>query len=230
MTSPHSWHAIDIGSGMGGMSCAAALAHFEHKVLLLEQAEQAGGLTHAFSRDGWSWDVGLHYLGKYALGGLAGSLLGWLTDGTIRMASMGPVYDTLHFPDAFDFMIARPEEAFKAELKDRFPASVKGIDAFFAAMRDAQHAGHRVFAHRGMPESVAAVSKLVFHRSLQKWCARTTQQVVDELFDDPKIKAVLSAQWGDYGGPPAVGSFAMHALIIRECFQGVYYPVGGGPP
>jgi all-trans-retinol 13,14-reductase len=220
-------HTIVIGSGMGGMSCAAALAHHGHKVLLLEQAAVAGGLTHSFSRNGWSWDVGLHYVGEYAQGGLAGPLLGWLSDGAIRMASMGPVYDTLHFPGAFDFMIARPEEAFKAELKDRFPASAKGIDAFFAAMRDAQHAGHRVFAHRGMPEPVAAVSKVVFHRSLQKWCARTTQQVLDEFFDDPKIKAVLSAQWGDYGGPPAVGSFAMHALIIREYFEGAYYPVGG---
>ena len=226
-TTADPWHTIVIGSGMGGMSCAAALSHFKHKVLLLEQAAEVGGLTHSFSRGGWNWDVGLHYLGEHAQGGLAGPLLGWLCDGAIRMASTGPVYDTLHFPEGFEFMIARPEEAFKAELKERFPESAKGIDAFFPAMRDAQHAGHHVFAHRGMPEPVAAVSKLVFHRSLQKWCGRTTQQVLDDLFDNPKIKAVLSAQWGDYGGPPAVGSFAMHALIIREYFQGAYYPEGG---
>lgn len=227
MTDTNTWHTIIIGSGMGGMSCAAALSHYKHKVLLLEQADHAGGLTHAFSRNGWTWDVGLHYLGEYAQGGLAGPLLGWLTDDAIRMASMGPVYDTLHFPDDFRFMIARPEEAFKAELKERFPSSSAGIDAFFDAMRDAQHAAHRVFAQRGMPPPVAEMLKLIFHRGSKKWCSRTTQEVLDELFDDAKIKAVLSAQWGDYGGPPAVGSFAMHAVIIREYFQGAFYPIGG---
>ena len=221
------WDAIVIGSGMGGMSCAAALAHFKHKVLVLEQAAEAGGLTHSFSRNGWSWDVGVHYVGEYAQGGIAGPLLGWLSDGSIQMASVGPVYDTLHFPDGFEFMIARPEEAFKAELKERFPASDKGIDDFFTAMHDAQHAGRHVFAQRGMPEPLAAINRLIHHRSQEKWCARTTQEVLDELFEDPKIKAVLSAQWGDYGGPPAIGSFGMHALIIREYFQGAYYPVGG---
>ena len=38
--------AIVIGSGMGGMTTAAALSRFEHKVLLLEQAQTIGGLTH----------------------------------------------------------------------------------------------------------------------------------------------------------------------------------------
>ena len=54
---------IVIGSGMGGMTTAAALSRLEHKVLLLEQAQSIGGLTHSFSREGFSWDVGLHYCG-----------------------------------------------------------------------------------------------------------------------------------------------------------------------
>ena len=57
--------AIVIGSGMGGMTTAAALSRLEHKVLLLEQAQSIGGLTHSFSRDGFTWDVGLHYCGTF---------------------------------------------------------------------------------------------------------------------------------------------------------------------
>ena len=57
------WDAIVVGSGMGGMTAAAALSKTGHKVLLLEQYTTLGGLTHSFSREGFSWDVGIHYLG-----------------------------------------------------------------------------------------------------------------------------------------------------------------------
>ena len=63
---PASWDVIVIGSGMGGMVAAAALSRMGHKVLLLEQYSSLGGQTHSFSRDGFTWDVGIHYLGKMA--------------------------------------------------------------------------------------------------------------------------------------------------------------------
>ena len=63
-TTPVSWDAIVIGSGMGGMITAAALSRLGHKVLLLEQYSTLGGQTHSFSRNGFTWDAGIHYLGK----------------------------------------------------------------------------------------------------------------------------------------------------------------------
>ena len=62
------WDTIVIGSGMGGMPAAAALSRVGHKVLMLEQHQTLGGLTHSFSRDGFSWDVGIHYLSGVAPG------------------------------------------------------------------------------------------------------------------------------------------------------------------
>ena len=47
------------------------------------------------------------------------------------------------------------------------------------------------------------------------------------LTDDPRLRAVLSAQWGYYGATPARSSFAMHALMVRHFLHGAYYPVGG---
>ena len=44
------WDAIVVGSGMGGMTAAAALSKTGHKVLLLEQYTTLGGLSHSFSR------------------------------------------------------------------------------------------------------------------------------------------------------------------------------------
>ena len=79
---------IVIGSGMGGMTTATALSRMDHKVLMLEQAQAIGGLTHSFTRDGFSWDVGLHYCGIFGHDQFAGRILDWLSGGTIEFHSI----------------------------------------------------------------------------------------------------------------------------------------------
>jgi all-trans-retinol 13,14-reductase len=44
---------------------------------------------------------------------------------------------------------------------------------------------------------------------------------------DPRLAAILSARWGDYGIPPERSPFAVHALVMGSYFNGAYYPVGG---
>ena len=63
-----SYDAIVIGSGMGGLTAAAVLARIKgYRVLVLEQHFKLGGFTHTFQRPGgYNWDVGLHYVGKWA--------------------------------------------------------------------------------------------------------------------------------------------------------------------
>ena len=82
--SANEFDVIVIGSGMGGMTTAAALSRLDHKVLLLEQAPTIGGLTHAFTREGFTWDVGLHYCGTFGHDQFAGRILDWLSGGTIE--------------------------------------------------------------------------------------------------------------------------------------------------
>ena len=56
---------IIIGSGMGALSAASILAQMNKKrVLVIERHFEIGGFTHSFRRKGYSWDVGLHYVGE----------------------------------------------------------------------------------------------------------------------------------------------------------------------
>ena len=218
---------IVIGSGMGGMATAAALSTYDHKVLLLEQARKIGGLTHSFSRNGFTWDVGLHYCGTFGHDQLGGRILDRLSGGAIEFKSVGTVYDTLHFPDKFEISVGRPAEAFKMELKDHFPDNAAEIDAYFDALASAEDAGHAVGNDRAMPEPFRSAHHWLNKKKIQRWCGRTTGEVIAELISDPKLAAVLSSQWGTYGGKPEEASFAFHGIILSHYLEGAYYPVGG---
>jgi phytoene dehydrogenase-like protein len=49
---------IVIGSGIGGLSCAALLARYDFEVIVCESHAIPGGAAHAFERDGFKFDSG----------------------------------------------------------------------------------------------------------------------------------------------------------------------------
>lgn len=222
------WDAVVIGSGMGGMAAAAALSLVGNRVLLLEQHWTLGGLTHSFSRDGFTWDVGVHYLSGVAPGDHARNLLDWLADTPIDFAPLGTIYDNVHIGTADPVSLSRPYEAQERDLKDRFPDQAEAIEAWTHALREGREAMFKIFPTRAMPEIAGDLLEWWNRRSIEQWCARTTREVVDEITDHQELAAVMTAQWGDHGGRPSKASFAMHALIAGAFLpSGSWYPVGG---
>lgn len=223
------WDAIVIGSGMGGMTAAAALSKTGHKVLLLEQYKTLGGLTHSFTRDGFSWDVGIHYLGCLAPDDRERGIVDWLTHTPMEFEPMGPVYDNLHLGDAPPLRLSRPFEAHERDLKDRFPDESEAIEAWVAALREGREIMYTIASTRALPEFAGDMIDWWNHRAINKWCKRTTKEVAESLTQNPDLIAAFTAQWGDFGGRPHKASFAMHALIPGSYLQsGAWYPVGGG--
>jgi all-trans-retinol 13,14-reductase len=227
MSGEHDYDAIVIGSGMGGMTTATALSRLGHRVLLLEQAANLGGLTHTFSREGFRWDVGLHYCGTFGPHQPAGKVLDWLTDGAVEFRSMGTVYDTLHFPGGFELAVGRPADAFKMELKERFPAEAAAIDAYFEALHAGAEAMRFATSERSMPEPFRSAHRWWNRKQIERYCGRTTAEVLAEHIADRKLRAVLAAQWGTFGGVPEAASFGVHATVVGHYLDGAGYPVGG---
>ena len=227
-TERENWDAIVIGSGIGGMAAGAALSRIGHKILLLEQHHTLGGLTHSFSRDGFTWDVGIHYLSGLAPGDRLRELLDWLTETPIDFVSLGSIYDIIHVGTAEPLSLSRPYEAQEWDLKDRFPDQAGAIEAWTRALREGREAMYKIFPTRAMPEIAGDMLDWWNRRAISQWCARTTKEVIDDLTDHPELAAVMAAQWGDHGGRPSKASFAMHALISASYLQsGSWYPVGG---
>lgn len=220
---------IVIGSGIGGLTAAAALAKRGRRVLVLERHSQLGGLTQAFERGEYSFATGVHYIGgvggEPGPEGQFGRLLDWLSDGRLRFASVGSPYDIVRFP-GFEFPIETPREAFVARLKTTFPQEIAAIDTWFVACGDAQRALQWLFTARSLPAPLgAALRWLRKDRSRRAFAT----SVVDALrgIRDPRLAALLAARWGDHGLQPARAPLAVHAMVLGSYFSGAYFPVGG---
>jgi len=223
------WDAIVIGSGIGGLSAAAALAKRGRRVLLLEQHSVAGGLTQTFRRQQWNFAPGVHYIGgvgpQPGPEGQFGRLLAWMTDGALKFAPCVNPYDIVRLP-GFEFGISHPEAAYREALRERFPAAHAAIDGWFAACESARASAFTVFALHSMPSWLGWGLRQWRGAQMEHW---TRRSVADELarIDDPLLRAVLGARWADHGAPPEQAPFAEHALVLGSFDAGAYFPIGG---
>lgn len=223
------WDAIVIGSGIGGMGAAAALARRGKRVLVLEQHTVPGGQTQTFRRGDWVFATGVHYLSGCSPdpgpGGQFRRLLEWAGDGTLRFAPCANPYDIVRLP-GFEFGIPYPEAAYRQALEERFPDQHAAIARWFTHCESARKAGFALMAAHNLPPLLGWGLRLLRAAQIQAWSGRTLADELREI-GDPRLRAVLGARWGDYGAPPESAPFIEHAWVTGAYNDGAYYPVGG---
>jgi all-trans-retinol 13,14-reductase len=198
-------------------------------VLVLEQHSQLGGLTQTFRRGDYTFAPGVHYIGGVgdAPGpeGEFGRLLRRFAGDELCFASVGSPYDIIRLP-GFEFPIEAPLSAYRARLEAVFPGEGAVIDRYFKSCAEAQRASVALFGAAAMPAPLAALVRWVnagrVHRVLHPSAAEAVC-----CARDPRLAAVLTSRWADYGLPPERAPFAVHALVTASYYSGAYYPVGG---
>jgi all-trans-retinol 13,14-reductase len=222
------WDAIIVGSGIGGLTAAVLLgAHAGKRVLVLERHYAAGGFTHTFRRPGYEWDVGLHYIGQMQdESSPVRRAFDHVTAGGVRWNAMPEVYDRVIVAGpTFDFVAGL--ERFRDGLKQAFPGDTMAIDRYIAAVLACNRSSGLYYAEKAIPGPLAALAGGLMRLRYMRWARRTTREVLESLTPNQELIGVLTAQWGDYGLPPAKSSFAIHATIAQHYFAGASYPAGG---
>lgn len=220
------YDAIVIGSGIGGLSAASLLTQLAGKrVLVLERHFKLGGFNHAFIRKGYHWDVGLHYVGDMAPRSQSRRVLDLITGPKLQWERMPEVFDTFHYPG---FEVGQPSDpaAYQRLLTERFPEEALSIACYFADVRRLTAWFAREVASWSMPAPVRAAIALI-NAPLRRTALSTTREYFQRHFSDPRLRAVLASQWGDYALPPSRSAFVMHCVIVAHYLHGAWYPTGG---
>jgi all-trans-retinol 13,14-reductase len=105
MAERESWDAIVIGSGLGGLACAAYLCASGQRTLVLEAHYVAGGNSQVFRREiggrAFEFDVGVHYIGECGPDGLITRIFhgAGLAERVVFRPLDPDGYSELRFPD-----------------------------------------------------------------------------------------------------------------------------------
>ena len=134
-----SYDAIVIGSGMGALTFAGIMAKLRKwRVLVLERHFKIGGFTHTFSRPGgWTWDVGVHYVGEMGQGMTGRKLFDFVTDGRVDWAPLPDVYDVFMYP-GLTFKVPKGRANLRKRLSKLFPRKSKRSACISATSNAAQ--------------------------------------------------------------------------------------------
>jgi len=218
--------AIVVGSGAGGLSAALRLRQLGASVLLLEAMPSFGGYMNPFTRNGYTFDTGVHYLGKLGPGGSFRQLLELLElDQAVQFAEINPHgFDRYLFPD-FELQICKGRQLYRERLQALFPEEKKAVQAYFNVIERLLSA----FSDpHGPPKTFFDRIRYIFrHPVLMKYHRATYQKLLDGITRNPRLLAALSAHCGNSGLPPSQASAFVCLMLLDHYMEGAFYPKGG---
>ena len=203
-----------VGSGIGALSNAVCLARQGLKVVIFEQNETVGGCTHTFEKEGFEFDVGVHYVGGF--GPMVRRMYNELSDGQLKWIKMDNVYDVIYNGSTGERIEMTDDHVHNRKvLTEHF-----GISSKSWKMLDKKKAWAKFWS--------LAVLQLklwnpVFLRLIwpfivvpyRHFALRPTVEVLKECGFSSNAIGALTYHYGDHGVPPHRCPFFMTALLDR---------------
>ncbi|MEU6084115.1 NAD(P)/FAD-dependent oxidoreductase [Streptomyces sp. NPDC047108] len=216
------YDAIVIGAGNAGLTAAATLQRGGARTLLVERHTVPGGCATSFRRGRFEFEVALHQLSGIGAPGQAFSLRELLT----RL----DVADRLEFveerdlyravvPGVYDVTLPADWAGAADALEAAFPGNRSRVERFFELVRTVTF--WQVAARGGTPGE--QVDPVLFRQALRPY-----KDVLDEHFDDERLKCVLGTYWGYLGLPPSRLPFQDLALVLFAYFEFKPWHIRGG--
>ena len=216
--------AVIIGSGLGGLSCAASFARQGFRPLVLEQHYVPGGYASTFKRPGgFVFDVSLHSTTVGQRNGVWNLIQGFPEIKDVEFVSRSHLYRAI-FPD-YDYRVPQRDlKKYIAMLIGFFPEEEQGIRGIFEDMEGLSRDINKYSQAGGQIDMSRFPQDFPY---LFKSYNITWGALVDTRIENPKLKALISSLWGYYGLPPSRLACLYYALPTLSYIQGGgFYPIG----
>jgi len=216
--------AVIIGSGLGGLCCAAAFARQGFKTLVLEHHSKPGGYATTFKRSGgYVFDVSLHSTTVGERDGIHNLIPGFPEIKDIEFVPHPYLYRII-YPD-YDFRIGQKDlPGYIRTLIGYFPDEKEGIQGIFDDMKGLAQDINKYSRAEGQIDMMNFPREYPY---LFKSYNKTWGEMLDTRIKNPKLKAIISSLWGYYGLPPSkLASFYYALPTIDYLQEGGYYPIG----
>lgn len=191
----------------------------------------AGGCGTMFGRRApaghFNFDIGLHYIGDCGPHGTIPRVLR-KAGVEVPLAPLDPDgFDVFCFPD-LEFRVPVGHDAFRERLVQTFPHERRGIDRYLSVVRQLDWFQGELDQRGGRPGKRTLLAAPFRAPALLRWSRATASQLLDTCTTDPRLRAVLLGQHGDYGLPPSQVSALLHVGLANHYLRGAWYPQGGG--
>lgn len=212
------YDVVIVGSGIGGLTAAVLLGEQGLKVLLVEKSPSIGGALKRFYHSGLAFDSGFHFTGGLNEKEIFSDMLKILGAYPFLKENIRTVTQHFHLPFSGNYISLDGEQSQKDFLKNLFPDEIKALDDYFALL-----------------EQTMIKCKLFDLPSLLqnpffelKEDTLTLQQVLNQLFKNKELKAVLSGACISHGTPPDEISFANHIRVAGYVMDKMFTFKNGG--
>jgi prolycopene isomerase len=233
------YDAIIIGAGNGGLSSAARLATKGKKVLVLEKHNIPGGCGTSFRRGRFEFEVALHQLSSMGTpekpGDLRKLFKEYGIEDKIDWIPIKSLYQ-INLPGGKNQSIPANRQEAERVLGESFPKEKENIKRYFETVYQFHNQTNAFMEMQakstGEPsEFKKLLVKSVFAKKfpvLAKYAMCSTQEVLDEFFEDKELQLCLSAYWCFMGMPPERFPFSILARCTAIYIEDQPYYLRGG--
>jgi len=219
------WYdTVVVGGGLAGLTCGAFLAKTGMSVLVLEKETKPGGCCTSFEKEGFTFDLGVHFVLGAGPEGSAGKILRSLgVFNEVEFIKTDPMYRAV-FP-GFSLDVPLDWGAYFQILVKQFPNEAQGLTRLWDEIRELYD------QMQAVPDELSLWDKTRFplnYTMLANYSGKTFQEMLDDSLHDSKLKAVVSSLWPFIGCPPSKVSAVYMSGLLATCFlEKAYYPKGG---
>lgn len=240
------YDAIIIGSGIGGLSCAAILKYMRKRVLVVDGNTTPGGCMQTVTHGKWTWNLGLQYLCPLStwLGPLyikELDIIPLFTVPKVKFKDMSlspegeakdqPVYQIVSLPEINEKyrLYSNMKEMF-IYLRKTFPDCESNIQKFWKYIETIDRNLGALMAPKLLPPFLAKLLSPALMKPLKPLMDINFDEAIAKIFPDTesgkKIKLLLASYW-NFTGLPLNSSMLLWSIGINQQLHGIKVPVGG---